>query len=133
MLAAAWRLYPDALRADLQRYYGIDIDHAMAGAHSAGHIAALAAHLPPDSALHVANDPDAIWTYEMVILADIRNSLVGLIYGMSDKKRRGKKPQLIGPSWMTRGAMRSLEARVLPIDELMAELNKPRIPKGVRR
>ena len=30
--------YPDELRADLQQYYGIDLDHAIAGEHTAEHV-----------------------------------------------------------------------------------------------
>ena len=67
----------------------------------------------------------AEWTLETTVLADIRNNLVMLMYGMSDPKKRGQKPKRIGPSWMTRVA-RTLEARVLSINELMQELSKPR-------
>lgn len=68
---------------------------------------------------------DAEWTLETTVLADIRNNLVMLMWGMSDPKKRGQKPKRIGPSWMTRVA-RTLEARVLTITELMNELSKPR-------
>lgn len=125
-LVAAWRLYPDALRADLQRYYNIDIDKAMSGEHSAEHIAALVAFLPSDASVFVAVNPDAAWTKEVIILADIRNMFASFIHGMSDKRKRGKAPIPIGPSWMVKGATRKLETRLLDIDELMAELSKPR-------
>mgnify|MGYP006992119066 CR=1 FL=1 len=126
VLVTAWRTYPNELRADLQRYYGIDIDHAMQGEHSAEHLAALVSCLPSDAALCVAVKPDAAWTREAVILAELRNMFASYIYGMSDKRKRGNPPKPIGPSWMTKKAMRSLEARLLTIDELMAELQKPR-------
>lgn len=98
----------------------------MSGEHTAGHIAALVACLPSDCALYVARNPDNAWTLEATLLAGIFNRLTGLIYGMSDPKKRGRKPQPIGPSWMTKANMRSLDARVLTVDELMAELAKPR-------
>lgn len=126
VLVTAWRTYPNELRADLQRYYGIDIDHAMKGEHSAEHIAALVSCLPSDAALCIAVKPDAAWTREAVILAELRNMFASYIYGMSDKRKRGNPPKPIGPSWMIKKAMRSLEARLLTIDELMAELQKPR-------
>ena len=118
--------HPDQLRADLQRHYGIDLDHAMAGEHTAAHIGALVACLPSDAAVFKAKNPDAAWTLETVLLAVIHNDISSLIYGMSDPRKRGHKPKPIGPSWLTKGAVRTLEARALPIDELMAELSKPR-------
>lgn len=126
VLVTAWHMYPNELRADLQRFYGIDIDHAMQGEHSAEHIAALVSCLPHDASLRVAVNPDAAWTRENIILAELRNMLASLIYGLSDRQKRGNPPKPIGPSWMTKKAMRSLEARLLSIDELMAELQKPR-------
>jgi len=126
VLAVAWKLHPCELRADLQRHYSIDIDHARAGGHSAEHIAALVHCLPSDALIFRAENPDVAWTNELCVLAEIRNLLANLIWGMADPKKRGAKPRPIGPSWMTRENMRSLESRVLSIDELMAELSKPR-------
>ena len=122
MLAAAFD-DEDALRADLQRYYGIDLDAAMRGEHSAGHVSALVKHLPSDCALHRGVDKDAAWTLRDILLASILNSLNMLIYGMGDKRRRGKRPSLVGPDYMTK---KKLPARVMSVDELMRELNKPR-------
>ena len=75
--------------------------------------------------MHVAYEPDAKWTIERTILAIIANSLNMLIWGMSDKSKRGKRPQLIGPSYL-RNKQRTLDAQVMTIDELMEKLNKPR-------
>lgn len=113
----------DALRADLQRYYGIDLDAAMGGGHTAMHIAALVKHLPSDCALHREVDKDAAWTLRDILLASILNSLNMLIYGMGDKRHRGKKPALIGPDYMTK---KKLPARVMTVEELLRELDKPR-------
>ena len=115
-----------ALRADLQQHYGIDLDGAVDGAHTARHVAALVVNLPRNSRLAVAENPDMAWSLTDVLLAALINSFRGFVWGMSDPKRRGNKPDLIGPSWMTKGKTRSLPARVLPIEELMKELNKPR-------
>ena len=128
-LAAAWRLHPCELRADLQQHYGIDIDHAMSGERSAEHIAALFSCLPTDARVFVAENPDCAWTREHILLAGIYNSLNALAYGLSNPKKRGKKPQPIGPSWMCKSSTRRLDARVLPIGELMAQLQKPRIAR----
>lgn len=107
----------------MQRYYGIDLDAAMRGGHSAAHIAALVAYLPSDCALRRTLDEDAAWTLRDILLASILNSLNMLIYGMGDKRKRGKRPQMVGPSYMVK---KKLPARVLTVDELLAELNKPR-------
>lgn len=82
--------------------------------------------MPSDCRIMRAESPDAAWTLRDTLLAAIANALHGLMWGMSDPKRRGPKPKPIGPSWMSRGRVRSLPARLLPIDELMAELSKPR-------
>jgi len=113
----------DALRADLQRYYGVDLDAAMRGEHTAAHIGALVAYLPSDCALRREVDKDAAWTLRDILLASILNSLNMLIYGMGDKKHRGRRPQLVGPDYMTK---KKLPARTMSVDDLMRELNKPR-------
>ena len=118
--------HPDELRADLQRHYGIDLDHAMRGEHSAGHVAALAANLPLDARVYVAQNADASWTRQEILLAETRNALNKIIYMLADPRKRGNPPEPVGPSWLTAGRMRSLEARSMGIDELMEELSKPR-------
>ena len=127
MLAAEFHVHEEALRADLQQYYGIDLDHAMMGAHTAHHVACLVMQLPPDARIRIASHEDSVWTLNDVLTASLLNSLNGLIYGMSDRRKRGKKPELIGPSWMRdQSHWRSLPARTMPISELMEILNKPR-------
>ena len=117
--------HPDALRADLQRHYGIDLDHAMAGEHTAAHVAALAAGLPSDALVRQAIDPDAAWTLEAVLLADLRNMFAMFSWGLGNPRKRGAKPKRIGPSWM-RSRMRKLASTAMTVEELMAELRKPR-------
>lgn len=117
---------PDALRADLQRVYGVDIDRAMAGEHSAEHVSALAAYLPSDSCVYKARSEDARWSLDSTLLAALLNSLNALIYGFGDPKKRGSAPKLIGPSYMTKGNGRTLDASVMTADELLGILSKPR-------
>lgn len=99
----------------------------MRGGHSAAHIAALVAYLPSDCALRRTADEDAAWTLDSILLASILNSLNMLIYGMGDKRKRGRKPQMVGPSYMVK---KKLPARVMSVDDLMRELNKPRRRDG---
>lgn len=114
------------LRADLQQHYGIDLDRAASGEHTASHIAMLVAQLPQQSRLvHVMNR-DAQWTLGDVLFAALLNNFNRFVWAMSDPKKRGAKPELVGPSWMTEQAKKSLPARVLPINQLLDELSKPR-------
>lgn len=113
------------LRADLQQFFSIDLDMAMSGKHSAEHIAQLVAHLPQEARLVHSVNADSQWTLTDTLLAALINNFRMFVYGMSDPKKRGKKPELIGPSWMTT-QKKTLPARVLPIEKLMEELNKPR-------
>ena len=96
----------------------------MAGEHAPVHVAALVSQLPQDARVRVADDPDAEWTLTAVLLASLLNALRGLMWGMSDKRRRGPQPKPVGPSWMT--GRRNIAARAMPVDELVAELSKPR-------
>jgi hypothetical protein len=98
----------------------------MRGEHSANHIAVLAAHLPPDALTRQAYDEDAAWDMHAILLAEIRNCFAGMLYGMSDKRKRGRRPQPVGPSWMRGGGKRQLTERVVTIDQLMHELSLPR-------
>ena len=120
MLAAVIAKYPDELRADLQQYYGIDLDHAVAGEHSADHVAALVRCLPSDSRIRVREDPDAMWTLETVLQASLLNAFTGFMWGMSDKAKRGKRPEPVGPSYIA--VKKKLPAMVMSIDELERQL-----------
>ena len=96
----------------------------MAGAHSAGHVAALIAQLPDDARLARVEDEDYLWTIDRTLMAAAVNALNLLIYSQGNKKRRGPRPEAIGPTWMR--PRRSIPARVLAIEELMEELSKAR-------
>ena len=98
----------------------------MRGGHSAAHVAALAAQLPPDARVRAKVDQDGLWGLEHVLLASIANSLNMLIWGMSDRKRRGRRPRPIGPSWMTAGRKRNVAKRAVPLSQLKEELSRPR-------
>lgn len=115
------------LAADLQQYFGIDLEKAMSGEHSVTHIAQLVAHMPLESRLAKSTSADAAWTLTDVLMAALINNFRMFVYGMSDPKKRGAKPELIGPSYLTEQANKStLPSRVMPISKLLEELNKPR-------
>ena len=124
-LAACLNDHEGALRADLQQTYGINLDDALNGACSVVHLAALVDGLPPDARIRVIANDDAAWTLETILLADIRNHLAMILWALGSGKNR-PKPALIGASWMRSDGTQKLEAQVMTIDELMAELAKPR-------
>ena len=126
MLVGVFEDHEDELRADLQEYYGIDLERAMAGEHSASHIMVLTTQLPHTARLHKAYDKDAAWSLTDVLLASLLNQFRVFVWGLTPKNKRGPEPELIGPSYMTKRNKHSLPARVLSVSELLAELNKPR-------
>ena len=88
------RARPDELRADFQRYYGIDSADIGASV-SPLRAAALAAHLPRESATARAESPDCAWGDIEWMLHSIEFSLrVIAWHGTEDgaKGRREPKP-----------------------------------------
>lgn len=114
------------MRADLQQHYNIDLDSAYGGKHTASHIAMLVSQLPRQSRLAALLDADAQWTLGDILAAALLNNFNRFVWSMSDHRKRGPQPELVGPSWMTEPRKKSLPARVLPIEQLLDELSKPR-------
>lgn len=106
------------------------LDGAMGGAYPAPFVAALAEQLPQDCRWRRAYDKDAWWTGDRILAANLVNSLNALIYGLSDKKKRGSKPKPIGPSWAMRQGGRGLPATVMGRDVLIERLSRPRKTEG---
>ncbi len=125
-LVAEYTAHEDELRADLQETYGIDIDRAIAGEHTARHIAALVVQLPPNARCRVAANKDNVWTLSDVVNVSTLNALRAFMWSFGDPKKRGQMPQVIGPKWMVDANKRTLPARALPVDELMEVLSRPR-------
>lgn len=96
-------------------------------------MAALCANLPLGSSLLSEYDADASWTRDQALMALLVNHMKALMYSMTPKKDRGPEPQMVGPSYMTEGQRRSLEARAMPTDELLRALAKPRMKKNRAR
>lgn len=97
----------------------------MRGEHTPHHIAELVRFLPQDSALYATVDEDAAWDMDRTLLAMIYNSLNLLMWGMSDKNKRGAKPEMILPKRMKRKS-RTIDAQVMPISQLMEILARER-------
>ena len=108
------------------QYFGICLDQAAVGAYPASFVAALVEQMPPDCRWRIAYEPDCWWTGDRLLLANLVNSLNGLIWGMSDKSKRGPEPKPIGPKNTGRSRGRELPAVVMSRAQLIDELSKPR-------
>ena len=113
------------MRADLQQYYGINLDDALGGACSIVHLAALVENLPQTARIFAESHEDEVWTLEAILLADVRNHLAMILWAIGGGKNK-PKPTMIGPSWMRKDNTRKLDAQVMTVEELMTELAKPR-------
>lgn len=75
-LAVAWRLHRTELRADMQRYYGMDIER-MGVDFTIWQAAACAVRLPLGSSLMAALDPRAQYTLTDYLLHRLGDMLAG--------------------------------------------------------
>ena len=86
---------PGELRADFQRFYGLNLD-GMGVDYSMLHAADLAAHLPAESATIRAEAPELEWTTAEYMLASIEFSLRVLRWQNTEDGQKGiKKPRPI--------------------------------------
>lgn len=93
MLASLVGGHSDELRADFQRYYGLDLD-GMGSDYSVAHAAALASNLPRESATVRAVVPEAAWSDETYLLSAIEYDLRVLIWQNSkDGAKNRNRPQ----------------------------------------
>lgn len=93
LLAAVEYEHPDELRADLQQYYGINID-GMGVDYTHAHAAVLMRQLPLTSRLARIADPDSAWTDETHFLAAIEYDLRILAWQKTKDAQHGRnKPK----------------------------------------
>ena len=116
---------PDKLRADIQRYYGLDLDELGHGVR-VRRMADLAANLPEQARTWAALEPKAEWDTQTHLLANAVDALNFLAWTKTrDAQRGGKwKGQLPRPGMKRNNADDGLQA--LDIDALTATLNQPR-------
>lgn len=92
-LAAVEESNPDELRADMQQYYGLNID-GMGRDYSHAHAAVLMAQLPQSSRLARLSDPENEWSDETHFLSLIEYDLRVLAWQRSKDGQRGtNKPK----------------------------------------
>lgn len=96
MLANLLGNHEGELRADFQRFYGLNLD-GMGIDYSVTHAAALAANLPRESATVRAVVPEAAWSDETYLLSAIEYDLRVLAWQNSKDGSKGrnrpKRPQ----------------------------------------
>lgn len=85
---------PDALRADFQRVYQLNLDD-LGGSLDIMHAADLTAWLPSGSAVWIATDSPAAWGIDAYLTAGLWDSFNLFQWGMADKKKRWRKPKPI--------------------------------------
>ena len=88
LLARLLNERPGELRADFQRYYGLNID-GMGVDYTMIHAADLAAHLPMESATMRAEAPELEWTMAEYLLASIEYSLRVLRWQNTEDGQKG--------------------------------------------
>lgn len=85
----------DELRADFQRYYGLNLDD-MGKTYTVAHAAALARNLPAGSAVHRALNPALEWADSDYLLMQIEYDIRLLAWSLAGgKKSRSPKPKPI--------------------------------------
>lgn len=88
-LGAALAGHPDELRADLQQFYGLDLDR-MGEAYTAAHAAALVRMLPRESRLARVESPALEWSEAEYLLARIEHTLRVLAWQRSKDGQHGR-------------------------------------------
>lgn len=83
---------PDALRADLRRVYGLDLDDLWTACLRPSIAADLAANLPPGSLVWRRLDVPAAWTPYEYLLAVQVDQMNMWMWGNADRRKRGPRP-----------------------------------------
>lgn len=115
------------MRADVQRFYGLNLDD-VGEAYSWRHLADLAACLPHESATIRELSPANLWGPQEYLLASIADSLRWLVWAKTRDGSRGRNmPKPIPrPGDVNRSQGRFKDAVALPLDEVKRLLRLPR-------
>lgn len=122
--------HPDALRADFQQHYGLNLD-GMGRDYTTLHAADLLAQLPEEARVWRAYDERAAWTAERTLLAAIVNDLNWLVWSKTkDGQKNRNRPKLVGP--FDGEKKRAISGMAMTVDELNEFLSRPRgeVPNG---
>lgn len=128
LLVALRRKHGGALRADFQRFYGLNVD-GLGRSFSVLHAADLAAHLPPDSAVAREMNPEYAWGVTEHLLATAVDTLRLLVWMQSkDGAKNRNRPKPLPRPGVKQGKQRveKKDLLVLPVDEVKRRLALPR-------
>lgn len=103
----------------MQQYYGIDLDAACGGRHTAAHVASLVSQLPQDARVRVAEDEGNRWTLEASLMALIFNAICA-VFGGDDA------PRIDLPGAEPRNNKRTIAGDAMTVEQLHAALSRPR-------
>lgn len=116
--------HPDALRADFQQNYHLNLD-GMGRDYTTLHAADLLAQLPEGARVWRAYDERSAWTAERTLLAAILNDLNWLVWSKTkDGQRNRNRPKLVGPFEAEK--KRTVSGVAMTVDELNEALSRPR-------
>lgn len=120
MLAGALGNHPDELRADFQRFYGLNLD-GMGVEYTHAHAAALCACLPPDSAVTRAQNPAALWSDATYLLSAIEYDLRVLAWQNTKDGSKGIRPprRMQTPADVARVARKMERTDVASVAEIL--------------
>lgn len=121
MLVALRHKHGGALRADFQRFYGLNLD-GLGSAFGVLHAADLAAHLPPESATMLAVAGG--WSKTDLLLATLIDDFRLYVWAKSGGKAKHKPKPIPRPGVDSRSRMK--DALLLPVDEVKRRLAMPR-------
>lgn len=123
MLVALRRKHGGALRADFQRFYGLNLDD-MGRTYGVLHAADLAVHLPAESA--VKREMSGGWSRSEHLLAELVDGFALYMWAKAGGKA-GRKPKPIPRPGVSDGSnARMKDALLLPVDEVRRRLAMPR-------
>lgn len=77
------------------RAYGLRLDEQTIRAYGIQFLADLTSGLPAGSVLWMEMDTPAAWTTETYMMATLIDQMNALMYGLSDPKSRGSRPELL--------------------------------------
>lgn len=124
------REHPGPLAADFHRYYGRSISAMTSWGIPLREVAAMASHLPPDSAIRRAMDEHWQRTPQIDLLREIEHDLRILAWQQTKDGSRGLRyPEPVRLPWDPEPD-ESMKGDALPIDE-MAEWLGWEIPQGL--
>ena len=80
----------EALEADFQRFYGIDLAGLWRGTITVRNVGVLALHLPPEAAVNRTGPDDSVWSTETQILVTLADMFMTFV-------TKGKSKRLTRP------------------------------------